>query len=217
MTVVIFAAHNDDHALAMGGTIAKHYREKEAVFTFIASFGELSHPHFKPEVIRKTRVREAQRADRVYGGSGRVQFLGLRELKFEEDFQRKGLGKELVKRLRALRPSKVYIPGLNDGHPDHKAIARLILEVVEKSRLKVDVYAYYVYPTTHHPKKAKLIVDVSETYWKKLEAIRVFKSQIHFFTHAFTNNLVYVYALAKNKMDGFLHGVRWAETFYKIK
>ncbi|MBR9693376.1 hypothetical protein GOV07_05655 [Candidatus Woesearchaeota archaeon] len=216
-TIVIFAAHNDDHALGMGATIAKHYKDKDNVYTFIGSFGEMSHPHFKPEIIRKTRVKEAQRADRIYGGNGQVQFLGLRELKFEEDFKRKKLDKQLQKRLNKLKPSKIYMPGENDSHPDHKAITKLALGVLDKTKLKPDVYAYYVYPNLQHPKTAKLIVNVSDTYRKKTEGIRAFKSQIHFFTHAFTNNIVYLYALARNSFNGFMHGTRWAETFYKLR
>lgn len=216
-TIVVFAAHNDDHALAMGGTIAKHYKEKDEVHTFIASFGELSHPHLKPEVIRKTRVREAQRADRAYGGNGRVQFLGMREMKFEEEFRRKKLATTLQKKLQALRPEKIYTPGLNELHPDHSTITRLLLEVYDKSNLDCDVYAYYTYPNLRHPKTAKMIVDVSDTYRRKIEGIRAYKSQIHIFTHAFTNNLVYLYALVWNGLTGFLRRKRFAETFYKLR
>ncbi len=216
-TVVIFAAHNDDHALAMGGTVAKHYKEKEEVVTFIGSFGELSHPHLKPEVIRKTRVREAQRADRVYGGKGRVIFLGLRELHFAEDFKRKRLDRELAKRLRKLKPSKIYLPGENDFHPDHKAISKLVLDLLESAKLKSEVYAYYTYPNLRHPKSAKLVVDVSSTFKKKLEALQQYKSQINIFTHAISNNALYIYTIVKNWLNGFLHGTRFVETFYKLR
>jgi len=216
-SIVVFAAHNDDHALGMGGTIAKHYRRGDAVTTFIGSFGELSHPHLKPEVIRKQRVREAQRADRTYGGDGRVVFLGLREFKFEQDFHRKGFAKTLAKRLRELRPEKIYLPAPTDTHPDHKALGALILDLVEDSKLRVDVYAYYVYPTLRPIHAPILIVDVSDTYKKKLEALRAFRSQINFFSYAITNNIVFLYALVRNGFAGFMKGVRFAETFAKIR
>jgi len=215
-SIVVFAAHNDDHALAMGGTIAKHYKQGDKVTTFIGSFGELSHPHFRPEVIRKTRVREAQRADRAFGGTGRVIFLGLREFKFAEDFKRKGYRKKLAKRLRELRPSKVYIPAPNDAHPDHKAISALVQETLG-CRKECDLYCYYVYPVLRHVKAPRLYVDVTKTYWKKLDGIKAFRSQISFFTYAITNNLVYIYALLRNGLTGFLHGTRWTETFYKLR
>ncbi len=216
-TIVIFAAHNDDHALAMGATIAKHYKEKDKVHTFIGSFGELSHPHFKPEVIRKTRVKEAQRADRAYGGKGHVQFLGLKEFSFEEEFKRKKLDTQLVKKIRKLKPTKIYIPGENELHPDHRAIAKLVLKALDKAKLKYEVYAYYTYPNLHHPKKAKMVVDVSGFYRKKVDGINAFKSQIHIFTHAFGNNILYVYQLSRNWLQGFLRGTRFVETFYKLR
>jgi N-acetylglucosamine malate deacetylase 1 len=214
-TIVVFAAHNDDHALAMGGTIAKHFRQGDTVHTFIGSFGELSHPHLKPEIIRKTRVREAQRADRVYGGDGRVIFLGLREFKFEEDFERKGYTKKLARRLKGLRPSRIYIPAPNDLHKDHCAIAELVLDMTES--LRCDVYAYYVYPSFRHAQAPRLYVDVSDTYRQKLEGLKAYKSQIKFFTYAITNNIVFVYALLANGLTGFLRGKRFVETFYKLR
>jgi len=216
-TIVVFAAHNDDHALAMGGTIAKHYKAKDEVYTFIGSFGEMSHPHYKPEVIRKVRVKEAQRADRAYGGTAKVQFLGLRELKFPEDWERKRLTTQIAKRLKKLKPSKLYLPGENEMHPDHAAIAKLVLSMYDEAGLKADVYAYYTYPNLRRPRKVKLIVDVSNTYRKKLDGLRAYKSQIHIFTHAISNNMLYVYILIRDWLHGFLNGTRFTETFYKLR
>ncbi len=216
-SIVVFAAHNDDHALAMGGTIAKHYRQGDDVTTFIGSFGELSHPHFKPEVIRKTRVREAQRADRALGGTGRVVFLGLKEFSFAEDYGRKGFAKKLAKRLRELRPARIYVPVGNDTHPDHKAIGRLALGLVDQTKLRCEVYGYYVYPNLRHAKAPRLYNDVSGTYRKKLEALKAFRSQISLFSYAITNNFVFVYTLFRNGVFGFLRGARWVETFYKLR
>lgn len=215
MSIVIFAAHNDDHALAMGGTIAKHAKEGEKIYTFIGSYGRMSHPHFKKEVINKIRVKEAQRADRVYGGEGHVQFLGLDELSFEKDLHRKGLKKRLLKKLRELKPRRIYTPAPNDTHPDHRSIGQFVMELTKG--LSVSVYGYYVYPTMKHVKAPKLHVDVSAVYNKKIEALKMFGSQITVFTYAITNNLVYVYALTRNWFQGFLHGVRFAETFYKLQ
>ncbi len=216
-SIVVFAAHNDDHALAMGGTIAKHYRRGDEVTTFVGSFGELSHPHLKPEVIRKQRVREAQRADRILGGNGRVIFLGLKELKFGEEYARKGYAKKLAKRLRELNPARIYLPAPNDTHPDHKMIGLLVLETVAKCCANRDVYAYYVYPSLRRIPAPRLDNDVTETYRKKLDALKAFRSQISFFTYAFTNNIVYLYALLSNGYAGFRNGVRFAETFYKLR
>jgi len=216
-SIVIFAAHNDDHVLGMGGTIAKHYKRGDTVTTFIGSFGELSHPHLKPEVIRKQRVKEAQRADRATGGDGHVIFLALKEFNFERDFHRKGFAKTLAKRVRALKPDKIYIPAPNDTHPDHKTIGALVLDLVEDGRIGADVYGYYVYPSLHRIAAPKLLVDVSDTYGKKIEAIKAFRSQISFFTHAFTNNLVVIFQLAANAFAGFQRGVRFAETFVKLR
>ncbi len=216
-SIVVFAAHNDDHALAMGGTLALHYKRGDQVTTFVGSFGELSHPHLRPEVIRKTRVREAQKADRTLGGDGRVFFLGLRELKFREDFERKGYPKKLARRLRELKPDRVFVPTPDDTHPDHKAISTLVLAMLERSRLRSEVYGYRVYPRFSTIEAPRLIVDVSAAYRKKLDALSAYRSQIRFFSYAFTNNIVFVYHLVRDLFAGFLKGTRFAETFYKLR
>ena len=58
---------------------------------------------------------------------------------------------------------------------------------------------------------------MTETYRKKLDGLKAFRSQISFFTYAITNNIVFVYALLRNGLAGFLRGTRWIETFYKLR
>jgi len=215
--IAVFSPHNDDFALAVGGTMAKHYKAGDEVHVFIASYGELSHPHYKPEVIRTTRVREAQKADRVLGGDGHVQFLGLREFKLPQDFERKQYASKLATLLRKLKPSKVYVPAPNELHPDHRAFGALLLDVIEESGLGCDVYAYYVYPNLHRVAGASLVMDVSDAYGRKLESLRAYRSQINIFSYVFTNNFIFLYALCRNWLVGFLHGARFAETFRKVR
>lgn len=212
-TIVIFSPHNDDHAFALGGTIAKAYASGDDVQTIIGSFGEMSHPHYKPEVIRKLRVREAQKADRILGGPGRVQFLGLREFNFPEDFARKGYEQSLLRKLRRLKPAKVYLPCPNDNHPDHKAFTAVLLPVLRK--LKTEIYGYYVYPVLHRNEGPRLLNDVSGHYRNKLSAINAFGTQVGF-THAFTNNLVYLFTIFKNGLAGFLHRASFMEVCYRL-
>lgn len=215
-TILVFAPHNDDHALAMGGTMAKHYKAGDEIYTFIGSYGEMSHPHLKPEIIRKTRVKEAQRCDKVLGGSGRVQFLGLKENKFLEDFERKNFQSTLGKKIKKLKPNRVYIPAGNDTHPDHKAFSKLIETMIRTNTPKAELYAYYVYPNMHHLKVPRLHIDISEVYSKKLSAVHEFQSQIRVFTYAITNNLAYLYQMARNWLSGFVRGTRFVEVFYRL-
>jgi LmbE family N-acetylglucosaminyl deacetylase len=47
-TVLVIVAHNDDHIIGAGGTLAKYAQEGKKVRTIIMSYGESSHPHLKP-------------------------------------------------------------------------------------------------------------------------------------------------------------------------
>lgn len=214
--IVVFAAHNDDHTLAMGGTIAHHYKVGDEVHIFIGSFGELSHPHLKPEVIRKTRVKEAQRADRALGGEGKVVFLGLREFNFIEDFKHMDYVRKLAKRLRTIRPDRIYFPAKNDMHKDHQAINHFVKAIVQKARLKSELYTYYVYPVLRHPIAPRLLINTSPFFRRKINALSLYKSQIKFFSYAFTNNIVYLFAIFNDWLFGFLHGFTFAERFFKV-
>src|SRR4030042_759227 len=116
-TVLSIAAHNDDHVLGAGGTLAKYARQGKRIRTVVMSYGESSHPHLKKEVIIKTRLDESFRADKVLGGKG-VVYLGLKESNFLSEFEEKGVVKRLVDIIEKEKPSMIFTPGLDDFHPD---------------------------------------------------------------------------------------------------
>ena len=64
-TILAIAAHNDDHLIGAGGTLAKYAAEGKVIKTVICSFGEKSHPHLRKEIIVRRRVAESLKADRI--------------------------------------------------------------------------------------------------------------------------------------------------------
>ena len=84
--IIFFCAHNDDHIIGAGGTLAKYVKEGKEVYTIIFSYGEGSHPHFKRRVAVEMRVKESARATKILGGKP-VVYLGLREGHFREDLE----------------------------------------------------------------------------------------------------------------------------------
>ena len=128
-SVFVICAHSDDQILGPGGTLAKYAKEGKEIFTIIFSYGETSHFWLKKKVSAEIRVKEAQNADKVIGGSG-VVFFGLKEGKFFEEVKNKDI-KDKVKKLlkekkssrkkRALRKSVL----LNKG--DARRIKKLIV------------------------------------------------------------------------------------------
>ena len=211
MTIV---AHSDDQIIGPGGTLVKYVNEGKKVITVIFSYGEKSHPHFKKEVIQKIRVEESERADNVIGGSG-VIFLGIDEGKFKEQFNDQEHNGKLEALLLKYKPKKIFTHAIDDSHPDHKAVNALVLELYDKlhrqRKLTADVYTFGVwrlfrFKKTVHP---RVVVNISQEFRKKLQALRAFKSQWITFSHMRFS--IYFKAL----LTGIKHGYEFAEEFYK--
>jgi LmbE family N-acetylglucosaminyl deacetylase len=70
--MLVICAHSDDQIIGVGGAIAKYAKEGYDIQTIVMSFGEGVKPHIRREVISRTRIKEAQRADKIIGGKGVV-------------------------------------------------------------------------------------------------------------------------------------------------
>lgn len=177
-TIMVFAAHNDDHVIGAGGTLAKYAKEGKRVITIVFSYGETSHPHLKPKVIMERRYRESIESENILGTSG-IFYLGLKEGKFLEQYKKLGLKKKLANIINEERPSKIFTLGPGDAHPDHKAVAKIVMELVQSKKIKCGVYAFEVWSAIKTRKRTapKLVVDVSDTFKTKVKAVRAHKSQ----------------------------------------
>lgn len=214
MTVLVIVAHSDDQVLGPGGTIAKYSSEGEKVYTFIASFGELSHPHFKKEIISKIRVEEAEKADKLLGGAG-VFFLGARDGKLKED--KELIKKQIKKQILKYKPSKIFTHAEDDALPDHVLINKVILEVYDElhkeEKINIDIYSFGVWRFFKllNRLSPKLFVDISDFFQKKLEVLEVFKSQKS--SMILLKWSVYLKAI----VAGVKNKTQFAEEFYKIR
>jgi LmbE family N-acetylglucosaminyl deacetylase len=209
--VFIICAHSDDEILGPGGTIAKYSKEGIDVHTFIMSYGEMSHPWMIENHTIKTRVKEAQNADKVIGGKS-VTFLGLREGNFIKQAKEKKIMSRLRKRIMELNPSKILTHSLNDPLPDHRAVLEIVKKTISKLKKKPDVYSFAIWNPISIKKRnrPKLIVDISQTYHLKVKALMCFKSQ-----------KLSIYQLLpsvtiQNFLAGIHNGKRFVETFYKV-
>ena len=215
-TILCICAHSDDQIFGPGGTLAKYAKEGKKVITFILSYGEMSHPYFKEEVVIRTRVKEAQVADKIIGGSG-VIFFGLKEGKFKQSGEKKDFVNKLVEHFHKLHPERILMHSSDDTHPDHRASFHLVKEAYDKSKLTCPVYTFDVWaPFSLHKRSApRLVVDVSKTYRKKLDAIKSFKSQLGVLQ--FLNWYVFARMLITNAFNGLKYGHRFVEVFYKLR
>jgi LmbE family N-acetylglucosaminyl deacetylase len=214
-TILVITAHNDDHIIAAGGTLAKYAREGKKVRTIIFSYGETSHPHLDPRYIAEERYSESIESDKLLGGSG-VVYFGLKEGRFLQEFTKRKIGPKLISLINREKPGKIFTLGPDDAHPDHNAVNKIITGLIKNKKIKCPVYAFEVWSAIklrrrHAP---KLVVDVTKTYPAKVKAMLAHKSQFKHITQFMT--LLRFTTWLRALINGWNNNCAYAEIFYKL-
>jgi len=211
-SVIVFCAHSDDQILGVGGTLAKYTKEGKKVTTVIFSYGESTHPLLQRKVTVEMRVKEAQKADKIIGGS-RVIFLGLKENKFFDETDEKDIFNRIIALIKDLKPSKIFTHNIDDPHPDHRAVTKIVKDVLDEMEYKCDVYSFQIWSPIKFVERnsPKLIVDISNTFKTKIEALKCFKSQkVSIYT-------LFPFMFLGILINGINNNMKYAEVFYKIR
>jgi bacillithiol biosynthesis deacetylase BshB1 len=173
--ILCITAHPDDVEISMAGTVIKHVQAGRSVGLVELTAGELG-TRGSPEL----RAKEASEGMKVLGASFRYQ-LGMPDGFFRAD--EKSL-MQVVKVVREHRPRIVLSNALNDRHPDHGRAASLVAEACFLSglrRIETGQEAHRPVMVLHaiqdHWQQPDIIVDVTDQWPKKLEALACFKSQ----------------------------------------
>lgn len=210
-TVLAIGAHNDDHIIGAGGALIKYVKEGKRFKTVIFSYGEVSHPHLKPEVIVAKRIKEAEESDRMMGGSG-ITYLGAYDRTFDDDIRLLGIKDKIKDIIVREKPSKIFTHAPDDAHPNHRAAHKTVMEAVADLDVKPEVYSFEVwnFMAMKNRNKPRLVVDVSDTHKKKIEAFKAHESQQA--TIRFLLWKVYV----RDYLNGFNNKCRFAEVFIRL-
>ncbi|MGL1886955.1 MAG: bacillithiol biosynthesis deacetylase BshB1 [Reichenbachiella sp.] len=180
LDVLVFAAHPDDAELSCGGTILSLIDQGKKVGVVDFTRGEMG-TRGTPEI----RDIEAAAASQILGLTVREN-LGFKDVFFQNDDQHV---LEVVKSIRKYQPDMILANALVDRHPDHAKAAAVVKRAVFLAGLKnletiVDGSKqdnWYIKTLYHYIQtdfmKPDVVVDVSN-YWKKrMEAVKAFKSQ----------------------------------------
>jgi len=211
-TILVFAAHNDDGIIGAGGTLAKYAKQGKIVKTVVFSFGEKSHPHLKPKIIKMLRYKEAIKSDKILGGAG-IAFLDLKEMKFKQEVRDKKV-KNLIKEIiKNEMPIKIFTHSINDTMPDHRAVHHIVMNTLDEINFQGDVYSFGVWNILNliHRNKPKMIVDISDTFKKKIKAFKAHKSQKG------AQILLMWKIYIQDFTNGFNSNCKFAEVFVKLR
>jgi len=177
---LVVAPHPDDAELGMGGTILKLLRAGRRVGVVDLTNGEPT-----PFGTPTKRRRETAAATRVLGLTVREN-LGLKNRALEATLAART---RLAEVYRRLRPRVLFIPYWHDAHPDHLAASRLAAEArfhakLTKTRMAGEphypprVLYYYCTHLKRHADVA-FVVDISETFEAKRQAVTCYRSQFY--------------------------------------
>ena len=209
--ILVLCAHNDDQVIGVGGTIIKYSKQGKIVKTVVFSYGEKIQPHMKTEVVSKIRKKEGNKSDRLLGGSG-IIYLGLKDLTLAKELQQKEMQNKIAEIIKKEKPKKIFTHSSTDRHPDHKAVYNLVQEFIKTKKINCEVYSFDVWTIFEVEKnKPKLVVDVTNNFEQKLEALFIQKSQRWIIFSLLFNICL------KAIVNGWFYKGKYIEVFQKIK
>ena len=176
LDILSLSPHPDDVELCCGGLIAKMSEKGYRIGIIDLTRGEMG-----TEGTAKIRMQEAAKAAKILGVQTREN-MDFGDCKLSCGFEE---AKKLADVIREYRPSVLIAPYGDEQHPDHAAareLAKKAAFLATLTKVKTRHKAYTVGAVAcymlHKPFVPSFVVDVTENYDKKLEAIEAYKSQM---------------------------------------
>jgi len=180
MDVLAIGAHPDDCELFMGGTLAKL-----ADRGYQVAIADLTRGDYASRGTAELRHDEAQRSAAILGLTKRIS-LDLGDTRVGLDPAHRT---EVVRVLRAERPALVFTHGADNRHPDHTRTCHLVREAcflanvagldTGQERFRPAALIEFVGGTIGPPPPPSFVVPINETFARKMEALRAYKSQFY--------------------------------------
>ncbi len=182
--VLAIAAHRDDIELSCGGTLAKCSKLGKRTGVLDLTAGEAG-----TRGSADLRAAEASRAASVLGLAAREN-LGWPDAGIVNSPATRN---ELARVIRRFRPQVVIAPAARGRHPDHRITAELVRDacfVAGLKRLEPDLPPHrprkILHATAYREdfERPSFIVDITDEFEQKLEAVRCYASQFDGVTQA---------------------------------
>lgn len=222
LDLLAFGVHPDDVELSCAGVLLNEKKNGKATGIIDLTEGELG-----TRGTAETRKAEAAAAARILEVDIRAN-LSMADGFFlnDESHQRK-----VITTLRTYRPEIVLCNAPADRHPDHGRSAKLVADAAFLSGLKKieadglepwrpKYVFHYIQDRFLQP---DFVVDISEVFDQKVEAIKAYQTQFHsgqaadgpqtyISTPEFLDSVIY-----RHKWFGKMIGVKYAEGFITEK
>lgn len=219
--ILIIAAHPDDEILGCGATIARMTAEGAEAYTLILGEGITSRDDSRNAEIHKSELAELE--SHIYKAN---EIIGVRECfaaglpdnRFDS-LDLLDVVKIIEKYKNIIKPDIIFTHFENDLNIDHSVTARAVQTATRPMQGEIvkEIYAFEVlsstewrYPQSFSP---NVFVDVSEYIEKKVEAMKVYTTELRDWPHP--RSLEGIRTLAKSW--GMKTGYESAEAFQLIR
>ena len=207
-SVMVIAPHPDDEVIGCGGTLLRHAAAGDHTICVYLTRGENSRGYswYTPEQRQAKREQEARNSSAI---------LQIKELIFldgkDGNLADAEVSQNLTEKMAAIvaekKPRLIYVPHVNDNHPDHAAAYRIIESVVGEASTPL-VYQYELWS----PLTAEFAIDISKQMPAKIKAIKCHDLAMDAFDYVPT-----MVGLAAYRSGTSLQRSGYAEAFRKSK
>jgi len=210
--VLVFGAHSDDEIIGPGGTIARLSRGGAIVNLVTFTTGDTGYT--KPgqrEATAKIRRIESEKAAKILGIRDVIN-LGIPT---QAVTNTREIYQKCVQIIRRFKPDVIFTHYTKDKHRDHRAVAEItdearwkasesIMPDLGRSWYTQELYFYEVLELFSSP---SVVVDITETFDRKIAAIKTQVSQ----RDVLKDITRYIEGVAMAR--GYLCGTKYAEAF----
>lgn len=216
--ILIISVHPDDETLGCGGTILKHIKNIDNVFWLILT--NINDEKIWGKERIEQRQLEIEKVTSLFGFKKIIKLnydtTKLDQLPLDE------LTKEISHVIKEVKPEVIYLHNRSDVHSDHRISFDAIISAT-KSFNHPYIKKILMYETISETEFAPALqenvfipnyfVDISEFIDKKIEIMRIYKSELK--EHPFPRSERNIRALATFR--GAQCGVDSAEAFMILK
>jgi LmbE family N-acetylglucosaminyl deacetylase len=206
MNILAIGAHFDDVELGCGGALARHARQEDNLYVFVATVSGFSNQYKQAVRTNESALEEARKA---------MTILGVKELlcgnfkTLEVEFV-DALNIEILKIVQEKKIDQVYAHWEGDIHHDHQAVARASLHSCRHVPRLLMYRSNWYHSTLEF--RGNFYVDISQCWEIKEQAIRAHVTEIDRTGEKWLS-------FFKNEAEnaGQRIGVKYAEVFEVVK
>ena len=212
--VLVVAVHPDDETLGCGGTLLKHKTSGDEVHWLICTTIDKTNSYYKTREDELKIVADAYKFNSVNN-------LRLKTMQVDE-YGMSSLIDKISNVINTIKPNIIYLPFKGDVHSDHRKIFEASYSCTKSFRYPFikKIYMMEILSETEFAPSTKedsfipnTFVDISAYFEKKIEIMKIFKSEISM--HPFPRSERNLKSLAT--LRGATAGCEYAESFVLLK